>query len=103
MRFDDVDKQFGANLKKRRKQLHISQEELGTKVELSRVSISNIEKGVHGISLELLYRFAEHLNTSPSELMPIYQIDPFKNLSKSTKLFVEGFLNEETNREIQNA
>lgn len=46
-------------LRKVRKQLHLSQEELAKKMSVKREFISRIESGIQNMTLETLYRIAE--------------------------------------------
>jgi len=46
-------------LRKLRKQLHLSQEALAKKISVKREFISRIESGRHNVTLETLYRIAQ--------------------------------------------
>lgn len=81
MRIEDINKQFGVLLKERRTSLHLSQQEFGSRVDLSRASIANIERGEQGISLEQLYAFSKALNTTPENLIPQFQRQDLDTLS----------------------
>lgn len=54
----------GERIAFRRRQLELSQDELGARVDLTGVSISRIESGGQGLSIEMLGRFAEALSTT---------------------------------------
>ncbi len=59
---------FGENLKKYRKILNLSQEELSEKLGISVNHLSNIEVGKKFISSELLERIYEIMHVTPSAL-----------------------------------
>ena len=65
----DVNKIVGSYIKKRRLNLGCSQENLAGRVSLSRPSITNIEAGRQGISIEQLFQFASALETTPQYLI----------------------------------
>lgn len=46
-------------LRKLRKQLHLSQEQLAKKIAVKREFISRVESGRHNVTLETLYRIAQ--------------------------------------------
>ncbi len=48
----------------------LSQEDLATKVGLTRVSVTNIENGKHRVQIHTLYAIALALEVSLSELLP---------------------------------
>ena len=59
---------FGKNIQKRRKELNLSQNELAEKLEISREHLAKIETAKRCISLKLLFKLAETLNTKESDL-----------------------------------
>jgi transcriptional regulator with XRE-family HTH domain len=61
-------KKFGAQVKLKRIELKITQEELAFKCEFDRTYISLIERGLRNISLSNLSILAEGLNTTISSL-----------------------------------
>lgn len=66
---DDVNVLY-QNIKKRRKELNMSQQELGELVGYSGKSmISQVEKGMIDLPTTMIKKFAEALNTTPSSLM----------------------------------
>lgn len=65
----DFNQQVGANIRRIRKLWHITQGALAERVNRSRPSIVNIEKGTQGISVELLADIAMALGVSPTELI----------------------------------
>ena len=60
---------FGENIKKRREEKGISQEELANIAEFDRTYISLIERGKRNLSLLNICRFAKALDTKPFELI----------------------------------
>lgn len=60
---------FGQVVQERRKDLHLSQEELADRAELHRTYIGDIERGVRNVALRNVYRLAQALDTSPGDLM----------------------------------
>ena len=61
--------QFGIAVRKRRTEMGLSQEELADRCGLHRTYIGGIERGERNVSLLNIYRIANALNTSPSELL----------------------------------
>lgn len=62
---------FGRRVADRRAQLGLTQQELSNRVELSRGSIANIERGYQKLLLHQVYRLAEALALKdPWELLP---------------------------------
>ncbi|MDB9311207.1 helix-turn-helix transcriptional regulator [Aphanizomenon sp. CS-733/32] len=59
---------FGRAIRKRRRELDLSQEELAEKAELHRTYISSIESGKCNISLDNIEKLAKSLNISISDL-----------------------------------
>lgn len=75
------------NIRNRRKELGMSQEELAKKVGYtSRSTIARIEKGEIDISRAKIFAFAEALKTSPSELMGLSGFEEEVSV-KSTYVF----------------
>ncbi|QCS48282.1 helix-turn-helix transcriptional regulator [Picosynechococcus sp. PCC 11901] len=61
-------KQFGYVVKKRRIELSLSQEELAFRANLHRTYISDIERGSRNPSLKNIFRIAQALEISVSQL-----------------------------------
>jgi transcriptional regulator with XRE-family HTH domain len=59
----------GNNIRKYRKSLNISQEELAEKADLHRTYIGGIERGERNITLDSLQIIATALNVAPVELI----------------------------------
>lgn len=53
----NINKKIGKQLKERREELLMTQEELAQELNCHRNNISDIERGVRGISLETLQRY----------------------------------------------
>lgn len=62
-------KQFGDKIRKLRKKLDISQEELGFRAGLHRTYIGSIERGEQNISIDNIHKLAKALKVSPKELL----------------------------------
>jgi transcriptional regulator with XRE-family HTH domain len=62
--------EIGDILKRLRKVKGMSQDDLAEKLNLTRTSIVNIEKGRQGISVECIWRVAVLFKISPSNLFP---------------------------------
>jgi transcriptional regulator with XRE-family HTH domain len=69
---------FAANLRKARKRVAISQEELGTRCELHRTEISLLERAGREPRLATLVKLAGALETTPQELCEGLGWDPEK-------------------------
>lgn len=65
-----LNEMLGRRLKDVRELRGLSQTELAHQVGLSRASISNLEAGKQGMSLETLYKIAPVLSTEPRDLLP---------------------------------
>jgi transcriptional regulator with XRE-family HTH domain len=62
-------KSFGRHVKKIRLTQKISQEELALKAELDRTYISGIERGLRNVSLINIFKLANALNISITEIV----------------------------------
>lgn len=60
---------FGENLRKRRIQLGLSQEELAERAGLHRTYVGSVERGERNVSLENIVRLAEAVGADPSDLL----------------------------------
>lgn len=65
-----VYRMFGDRVRELREERSVTQEELARRVQLSRSSITNIEKGRQRVLLHQLVNIATALDAKPSELMP---------------------------------
>ena len=61
--------EFGAKLKVIRLEKKLSQEKLALLADLDRTYISGIERGVRNVSLVNIFKLAQALDVSPSELL----------------------------------
>lgn len=62
-------KVFGENVRKRRRKLGLSQEELADRAELHRTYVGSIERGERNVSLENIVRLAAALEVKPAALL----------------------------------
>ena len=81
-------KVIGANIKKRRKELHITQAKMAEELYLSISLISKLERGVKAISLDTFDLIATYLGSSIPELMEDPQ-QPLVMRSHSIKAIAE--------------
>ena len=61
---------FGSRVRALREKKNVTQEELARRVELSRTSITNIEKGRQRVLLHQVVEIADALDAKPSDLLP---------------------------------
>lgn len=62
-------KLIGSNIKARRKELQITQEQMAEELYLSLSLISKLERGVKPVSMDTFFSIAEYLHTSIAALM----------------------------------
>ena len=62
-------RQFGEKIRKLRKKLKISQEELGFRAGLHRTYIGSIERGEQNISIDNIHKLAKTFKISPKKLL----------------------------------
>jgi transcriptional regulator with XRE-family HTH domain len=62
--------QLGTAIAKNRAKRNMTQEQLASKLHLTRTSITNIERGRQHIQLHVLYRLAESLEVEVVDLLP---------------------------------
>ncbi|MCI9021586.1 MAG: helix-turn-helix transcriptional regulator [Eubacterium sp.] len=62
-------KLIGTNIKTRRKELQITQEQMADELFLSLSLISKLERGVKAVSMDTFYSIAEYLHTSIASLI----------------------------------
>ena len=72
-------KEFGAALRKARKDAGLTQEEVGRRVNLSRTSITNIERGKQHVALHQVFLLASAVGCQPEALLPDQEI-PIEDL-----------------------
>lgn len=96
----DIYISIGQNIRRRRKEKHLTQESLAANVETSAQYISRIERGQVCPSLEFLYRLSAALEC------PIYSLLPSTAPSASTSFFSQelasqlnswGIMNDKSN------
>lgn len=64
-----LQKAFGEAVRARRRELGLSQEELGFEAELHRTYVSQLERGLKSPSLATIEQLAQVLKTKPSDLI----------------------------------
>jgi len=62
--------EFGKNIRQRRYQLDLSQEELAEKAGMHPTYVGSVERGERNIALENIIALAKALHCSPKDLMP---------------------------------
>jgi transcriptional regulator with XRE-family HTH domain len=72
----DYRKVLAANLRRRRKELGLSQEALAFEAEIDRTYVSGLERAKRNPSLTLIGKLAEKLRTTPAELLRAASLDP---------------------------
>lgn len=96
-------RQVGKMVREARKQRGLSQADLAAAVDLTRTSISNIEKGRQKFLLHTFFEFAETLDVYPASLLPqestaVTESDLKKlmpqNLPKPVREFIEAGIKE---------
>jgi transcriptional regulator with XRE-family HTH domain len=61
---------IGATIKRKRKQLGLTQEQLATRMATSRASLANVETGRQNVLVHQLYSFAAMLDLKIEDLLP---------------------------------
>ena len=79
----DICKVFGKRVRELREKMGISQEELGHRAKIHRTYIGSVERGEQNISLKNIYKIAQALNVSLSDLFKFLIIT---SISKSDSL-----------------
>ena len=106
---DALYRAFGRQLRARRRQAQLTQEQLANRVGLSRTSITNIEKGAQHIPLHLLFQLAGALGVGPADLLPneagvsveevlpaaVWQVLPERDQEWVARIIVRAALTEE--------
>lgn len=62
--------EVGRRIANQRVRLNKTQDQLAEAVDLSRTSLTNIERGKHGVMAHTLHRLADELRVSASDLLP---------------------------------
>ena len=71
----DINQRFGRAVRRRRRELDFSQEELAERAELHRTYVSSIERGECNPSLENIEKLAKALDTSIARLFTDYSVE----------------------------
>jgi len=71
----DIKKRFGKAIRRRRRELDLSQEKLAEIAEIHRTYISSIERGERNPSLENIEKLAKALDISIADLFANYGIE----------------------------
>jgi len=69
MRDAEIYEALGQAIRARREAKRMKQSELGSLVEMSRASVTNIELGRQSVLVDQLYRFADALGVQPADLL----------------------------------
>lgn len=75
----NIKQRFGKAVRRRRRELDFSQEELAERAELHRTYLSDIERGEGNPSLEVIEKLANALDISVIALFSEYKIDRNEN------------------------
>jgi transcriptional regulator with XRE-family HTH domain len=81
-----IKQRFGKAIRRRRRELDLSQEELAERAELHRTYISNIERGELNPSLETMEKLVKALNITVSDLFANYGIEVENEPTKDSQL-----------------
>lgn len=73
---EEFNQHFGSTVRQRRVTAGLTQEEVATRLGMSRTSIVNIEQGRQGIPLSSLPKFAAVLGCEPARLLPREATEP---------------------------
>ncbi|EJI85115.1 hypothetical protein AEST_22170 [Alishewanella aestuarii B11] len=68
----DLAKQLGENIRKRRVEIGLSQDNLALNANIDRSYIGRIERGEVNITVEMLCKIAAYIKIDPRELLPEY-------------------------------
>lgn len=71
----DIKKKFGMQVRRLRKDLGLSQEELASQANLDRTFISHIERGTRSITIESIEKVSRALNVDIQELFDFSDLD----------------------------
>lgn len=66
----DLAKRFGTNLRQKRRDIGVSQDQLALQADIDRSYIGRIERGEVNITLEKAYQLAKVLECDVRELLP---------------------------------
>ena len=83
-----VQQSIGANIKAKRRELGLNQEDLAAKLGLTQANVSRIEASVRGPSAEVLLSIAEAFGCDVRELMGVSEHSEQTVLDEDAKTFV---------------
>lgn len=66
----EINSRFGAQVRKKRNDAGLTQEELASAIGLSRTAVTNVESGKQGTTIDMLYRMAGAMSVEPADLLP---------------------------------
>lgn len=72
MKSEDIYRHIGLLIKRRRKQLGLTQEVLANRLAISRASLASIETGRQNVLVHQLYRLAAVLQLEPKDFLPTF-------------------------------
>ncbi len=94
--------QFGRNVARRRKELELTQEVLAQRMNISRPSITNIERGEQGVSLYMALQIAAALELDDvSMLIPRDRTDPLLTLTDVKIIEPADGISEASRQQVQ--
>jgi len=67
--FPPEKKQIGAFIQRRRRELGLTQERLSEMIDCSLRHLVNIERGINGVSIEILLKLCDALRVTPNEIL----------------------------------
>jgi DNA-binding XRE family transcriptional regulator len=89
---NDLYRVIGEQIKAKRRENFLKQENLAAKVELTRSSIAQIEAGKQAPSIFLLYQLCDALKISVFDILPKDEFDPLSSERFSKKTQVKEIL-----------
>src|SRR5687767_13854964 len=76
MTHEELKKYIGLQIKRKREQSGLRQEDVGKVLRLTRISIMNIEQGRHSGTIHTILLFCQLFKCTPNDLFP--PVKPFK-------------------------
>src|SRR5258707_8063409 len=95
MTFGNLKRFFGSAVKRKRAELHISQEELADRAGLHRTYISDVERGARNVSLESIEKLAAALE------LPVSGLFARASSEQEPESLVEILLVEDTPEDVE--
>lgn len=65
---NNIDREVGQIIKRRRRELMMTQEQLGKKLGVAYSTVACWERGIRGMSLDVFFRCCEILSLDPNEI-----------------------------------